>query len=194
MKFSERIWDILRSGGIGVLSTDTIYGVVGSAMTENTVKRIYSVRHRDGRKPMIVLIASTGDFRLFGMRLGSVEKNILDKLWPGKVSVILPCADPEFEYLRCGTGSIAFRVPDDDDLRELLDGIGPLVAPSANPEGKKPATTIRMAEDYFGSDMDFYEDRGKVIGEPSTLVAMENGEFSVIREGAVKIDDILDSA
>lgn len=193
MKFSERNKDILKRGGVGVLPTDTIYGVVGSAMNKNTVERIYSLRYRDKGKPMIVLISSLDDFRLFGIKLDSEEKDALNKLWPGKVSVVLPCSNPELEYLHRGTGSIAFRVPDYDELRKLIMHIGPLVAPSANPEGRESATTIRMAEEYFGSDMDFYEDSGKLDGEPSTLVIIRDGKFFVLREGAVKIDDALGS-
>ena len=187
MKFSERCWDILKGDGVGIMPTDTIYGVVGSAMNKDTVDRIYTIRHRDRRKPMIVLISSSDECRKFGMKLGSEDLEALSKVWPGKVSVILPCINPEFEYLSCGTSSIAFRVPYDEDLRELLLATGPVVAPSANLEGKEPATTIVKAEEYFGSDVDFYEDGGKIENTPSTLVLLDRGKFRVVRQGAERL-------
>ena len=191
MIYSENCKDILVSGGVGIMPTDTVYGVVGSAMNKDTVEKIYKIRHRDRKKPMIVLISSSADFRLFGIRLRDVDDEILNKLWPGKVSVILPCINPEFGYLHCGTESLAFRVPDDEGLRELLDYTGPLVAPSANPEGQETATTIEEAKDYFGADVDFYEDGGELDETPSTLVRLDDGELSVLRDGAVNIGDIL---
>ncbi len=191
MHYSESCKDIIVGGGVGVMSTDTIYGIVGSAMNEKTIDRIYTVRKRSRRKPMIVLISSTDDFRLFGMRLGASDEEVLKKLWPGKVSVVLPCVNPAFGYLHCGTESLAFRVPDDEGLRNFLDFTGPIVAPSANPEGLPPAQTIEEAKDYFGADIDFYEDAGRLEDRPSTLVRLENGELSVLREGVVKISDVL---
>jgi len=187
MEYSERTKDLLRSGGVVVLGTDTIYGVVGTALNEDTVMRIYDIRKRDKDKPMVILISSADDLRVFGIKPNDVEKEILDEVWPGKVSVILPFINPKFEYLSRGIGSLAFRVPDNEPLRHMLNEIGPVVAPSANTEGKEPAKTISEAEAYFGADVDFYEDAGRLLSEPSTLIAIEGGKPKVVREGAVKI-------
>ena len=113
---------------------------------------------------------------------------ILKRLWPGKVSAVLPCSDEQWAYLHRGTGTVAFRLPDDAGLRALLRETGPLVAPSANPQGEPPAKTIEDAEGYFGDTVDFYVDGGLLDGEPSTLVKIENGNIVVLRQGAVRID------
>lgn len=187
MGYSERTKEVLRGGGVVVLGTDTIYGVVGTALNQNTVERIYELRKRDKGKPMIVLISSMEDLRIFGIKPNETEKDILSELWPGGVSVILPFINPKFEYLSRGGGTLAFRVPGNEALRQMLHEIGPVVAPSANVEGKKSAETISEAEAYFGADVDFYEDAGRLEGESSTLVAIEAGRLKVVREGAVKI-------
>jgi len=72
-------------------------------------------------------------------------------------------------------------------LRFLLRKTGPLVAPSANPEGLDPALTIRQAKKYFSNMVDFYIDRGKLESSPSTLVKIEAGNIIVLREGVVVI-------
>jgi len=126
------IAEILKSGGIGVMPTDTIYGLVGSALSKKTVLRIYKVRQRDLRKPFIVLIGSLGDLKKFGVKLNPRHLAFLRKIWPGPVSVILPCTGREFYYLHRGTRSLAFRLPKDKGLINLLKKTGPLVAPSAN--------------------------------------------------------------
>lgn len=186
----EDVEPIILGGGIGVLPTDTLYGVVGSALKKEAVERIYELRKRESGKPMIILIPSADALESFGIALGEAEKKKLSALWPGKVSVVLACPSEEFAYLHRGRDTLAFRVPAGRRLREFLKTVGPLVAPSANLAGEKPAATCAEAEGYFGGGVDFYVDAGRLESEPSTLVRMEkNGALAVLREGAVKIDD-----
>lgn len=175
------IAEILKRGGVGVMPTDTIYGVVGSALSKKTVERIYRLRRRTRSKPMIILIGSVRDLARFGVRIGRETRKVLRKLWPGKVSVILPCISEKFFYLHRGTKTLAFRLPRNPDLIELLKAVGPLVAPSANPEGKLPAKTAKEAKRYFGNKADFYLDAGKLSSKPSSLVKLEKKGVVVLR-------------
>ena len=182
---------ILRSGGVGILPTDTIYGIVGSALQPKTVARIYRLRKRNPKKPMIILVASPTNMKKFGVVIGAATKKILSQVWPGKVSIILPMShrgvtSKKFEYLHRGTGTLAFRIPQPVWLRKLLRKTGPLIAPSANFEGEPPALTIRAAKKYFGTSVDFYADVGRLASRPSTLIKIEKGRAVVLREGAVK--------
>lgn len=187
MDKDSRIIHILRAGGIGVMATDTLYGLVGSAFSNEAVKRLYRAKGRDEGKPFIILISSASDLERFGIRLNEQEKTILHSVWPGTVSVILPCPDSRFGYLHRGTGTLAFRLPNDDGLRAFLREAGPLAAPSANPQGKKPAETILDAEMYFGNEADFYRDGGKKEGLASTVIEMRDGKIHVLRQGAADV-------
>ena len=71
------------------------------------------------------------------------------------------------------------------NLHKLLVKIGPIVAPSANREGGKPAETITEAREYFGDLVDLYIGGGKKIGEPSTLIRVKNDGFEILRQGKV---------
>ena len=173
---------ILKKGGIGVLATDTIYGIVGSALSPRVVERIYRLRRRNLKKPMIVLIGSWNDLKKFGIGLTSGVKQQARKYWPGKVSVILPCGLKKFFYLHRGRNTIAFRFPAKKSLHVLLKKTGPLVAPSANLEGKPPAKTIEEARKYFGDKIDFYLDEGKIIGKPSRILELRDGNMVAIRK------------
>lgn len=90
------IASILLSGGIGIFPTDTLYGVVGSALNKKTVERIYKLRRRDLKKPMIILISSKNDLKKFGIKITSQQEKILRKIWPGKISVIFDCPLKKF--------------------------------------------------------------------------------------------------
>ena len=176
---------ILKAGGIGVMPTDTIYGLVDSALKPDTVARIYQIRKRSPNKPLIILISKLTDLKKFGVKLSPSQKEFLTKNWPGPLSVILPCPNVKFKYLHRGTKTLAFRLPSSRPLRELLASTGPLVAPSANPEGLPPAKTIKQAKDYFGDRIDFYSP-GRVKNEPSTLISLVGEKVVVLREGRVK--------
>lgn len=172
----------LRSGGVGVLPTDTIYGIVGSALNPKTVRRIYGLRKRNPKKPMIILIGSINELNIFGVKLQSKIKNFLIKIWPAKISVILPCKSKKFVYLHRDTKTLAFRLPKQKWLRNLLTKTGPLVAPSANWEGKPPANNIKEAQKYFGTKVDFYVDRGEVKSKPSKLIKIDDGRIEILRK------------
>ena len=184
---NRKIVKILKNGGIGVLSTDTIYGLVGLALSKKVVARIYKLRKRNSKKPLIILISSLKDLDIFGIYPDTGTKNLLKKFWPGKVSVILPCPSKRFFYLHRGTKTLAFRLPAKKSLRELLKNTGPLVAPSANPEGLPPAKTILEARHYFKNKPDFYIDNGKLDSPPSALISIVDGKFKILRKGAVPI-------
>jgi L-threonylcarbamoyladenylate synthase len=186
-KQKEKIIPILINGGVGVVATDTIYGLVGSALMPKTVRRIYKLRRREKKKPMIILINSLDDLKLFGIRTGIRQKRILKKLWPGKVSVILPCRSKKFAYLHRSAKTLAFRLPAKKELRQLLEITGPLVAPSANLQGFNPASTIRQARKYFKNKINFYVNGGYLSSSPSTLVEIKGSRLIVRRTGAVKI-------
>lgn len=179
---------LLKVGKIGIIPTDTIYGIVGSALNQETVEKIYKLRKRSLDKPFIILISSVDDLEKFDISLTEKQKEFLEKNWPNPLSVILPYFSQKFEYLHRGKHALAFRMPKDEELLELLKATGPIVAPSANPEGKKPAETIIEAKKYFGDKIDFYVDEGKIIETPSTLIELnQNGDIRILRQGNYKI-------
>ncbi|MEX0668561.1 MAG: L-threonylcarbamoyladenylate synthase [Candidatus Saccharimonadales bacterium] len=178
--------DILKNGGVGVAPTDTIYGILTSALNEEAVNRVYEVKGRNTSKPLIILISDINDIASFGISLREdLGKEVVDKLegyWPGPTSIILPCDSDNFKYLTRGTNSLAFRWPKKTDLEDVIKQTGPLVAPSANPEGLEPAKNIKEAREYFGDKVDFYIDGGKLVGNSSKLLKLEdNGSLTTLR-------------
>ena len=165
------------------MPTDTIYGLVGLALSKKAVEKIYKVRKRNPKKPLIILISSLNNLKLFGVKLDKKAKKLLRRLWPGKVSVILPAASKKFTYLHRGTKTLAFRLPKPQWLRRLLAKTGPLAAPSANPEGLPPAKTIGEAKNYFNGQVDFYVNAGKLETLPSAIISVKNDKIKVIRKG-----------
>lgn len=179
----EEVLQKIKEGGIGVFPTDTLYALSGSAFSENAVRRIFEVKRRGPEKPLIILIGSLEDLGLFKIQPNEKELKILERIWPGKFSVIFHLDEKGFDYLHRGTGSLAFRLPGDAWLRSFLEKSGPIVAPSANPEGLPPAKSIAEAKEYFGKNIDFYFDKGPLDKDPSTLVSLKDGRLEILRPG-----------
>lgn len=177
----------ILAGEIGVMPSDTLYGLMGSALKPATVERIYELRRRDKNKPMIVLIGGMADLKKLGIAVDAQAKKFLRQYWPGKVSVVLKCAGKKWQYLHRGGGTLAVRWPESKSLEKLLQATGPLVAPSANWAGEPAAETVRAAQKYFGGGVDFYVNVGRLSGKPSTLVSLVGRSPKVLRKGSVRI-------
>ena len=188
MPLSQNIWNnenlikVLREDGIVVMPTDTLYGIVGKALNEMTVERIYKIRKRSLEKPCIILIGDINELRKFEIVLAEEQINKVEE-YKEPTSFIIDCANDKFSYLHRGTNTLAFRVPQDEGLRLLLVTVGPLVAPSANIEGLLPAKNITEARNYFGSQVDLYVDGREMLGKASKIIKLhKDGKLSTIRQ------------
>ncbi|MGB0925430.1 MAG: L-threonylcarbamoyladenylate synthase [Minisyncoccia bacterium] len=177
----NKLIEILKDGGIAILKTDTLYGIVGLAENPHTVDRIYEIKNRNPLKPVVVLLSDISELSQFGIHVDADLQSILDVYWPGKVSIVLETSSSiDLHHIHKGTGGVAFRVPDDAMLRDILRQTGPLVAPSANPEGQTPAKDIGTAMDYFGDKVNFYKDDGECVNlKPSKIIKVDRVKDSV---------------
>lgn len=180
-----KITDHLMNNKIAVLKTDTLYGLVARADSPDAVEEIYGLKKRDSQKPLIILISSIEQISLFDVALDESIKKKLANFWPGKVSIILDVKKraQQLEYLHRGSYSLAFRLPQKKNLTDLIGITGPLVAPSANPQGMEPAVNIAQAKEYFGNSIEYYLDEGEVFDNtPSKIIKISPcGEIIVVR-------------
>ena len=176
-----------RKGSIGVLPTDTLYGVVARAADRAAVERLYQLKHRE-HKPG-TLIAATID-QLVSLGIKRRYLTAIQQYWPGPVSVVIPCGD-ELTYLHQGIHSLAMRIPDDAALIKLLEQTGPLLTSSANQPGEQPANTTAEARAYFGDRVDFYIDGGDLSDrQSSTVIRIVDDAVEVLRQGVVPIPNV----
>ncbi len=185
--FTKEIIENVLKGGVGVVPTDTIYGVICGTQRSEAVNRVYNVCNRDLDKPFIVVIGGFSDLEKFDIFLNSKQKDILMNYWPGEISVVLDCPQDKFTYLHRGNKNIAFRFPKEQIFLEFLKETGPLVATSANPQGEEYAKNINDAKHYFIDKMDFYIDRGEITSTPSTIIKLIDDKVKVLRKGFMKI-------
>jgi L-threonylcarbamoyladenylate synthase len=175
-----------QPGAVGVIPTDTLYGVVARANDVAAVERLYRVKSREN-KPGTLIAASIDQLVELGIKRRYLTA--VEQWWPGAISVVIPCGE-ELAYLHRGKRSLAVRIPEGTRLLELLQQTGPLATTSANHPGQPPANTVEEARSYFSDTVDFYADGGDLSGnEPSTVVRIVDDAIEVLRPGAVKIDE-----
>jgi L-threonylcarbamoyladenylate synthase len=184
---------VLKEGGVAVMPTDTIYGIVGQALNKDVVLRIYNLKKRAPEKPCIILIGDISELEKLSIYLSLEQKEKLKGYWQisamadicqeRATSVVLDCEDEELLYLHRGTKTLAIRLPVSPSLRKLLLETGPLIAPSANPEGLPPAQNISQAKTYFSDSVNMYMNGGEIAGKPSKLIKLhKDGQIDILRD------------
>ena len=184
---SPAIVSLLAEGAVGVIPTDTVYGIVARAGDREAVSRLYAAKHREG-KPGTVIAANIEQLAELGVDQEQLEA--VAPFWPNPLSVVLP-DQPYLEYLDQGKQSLAVRVPSDPHIHSLLLQTGPLLTSSANQPGEPTATSLAEAQAYFGDAVDFYIDGGDIDDAvPSTLIRLKpDSAIEVLRQGAVQLPE-----
>ena len=178
---------IILGGGVGILPTDTLYGLVASAKNPAGVERMYTLKNRE-KKPGTLIAANVQ--QLIELGLDEAKLSEVASLWPNPLSIVLPVEG--LAYLHQGLDELAVRIPANENTRDLLLETGPLMTSSANQPGEPSAITIEMAYDYFKDSVDFYVDGGNLAEKlPSTIISFNNGTITVLRQGAISEQELL---
>ncbi len=185
---SLRLIKMLKAGAIGVIPTDTVYGLVAKAGKRSAVERMYKVKERP-HQAGTTIGASIGQFGELGFPYAPLAA--ANRYWPASLSVVVDATDVA-DYLKVDRDSLPLRIPDSPQLLQLLASTGPLMTTSANHPGAPTATNIKQAMAYFGDSVDFYVNAGD-LGDrpPSTIIGFDNkGQILIHRQGAVTLPKV----
>lgn len=177
-KISNNNLQKLKNGAIGIIPTDTVYGIVTLAKNKTSVARLYELKKRD-RKPGTIIASNLNQLLSLGIDLNSLD--LASRFWPGSVSVVIPCGTT-LKYLHLGVGSLAFRLVSDKKIYDLLLETGPLLTSSANLPNMPIANNIKEAKKYFGKSVDLYINGGDLSDRlPSSIIKIENNNIIRLR-------------
>lgn len=181
----------VRSGGLVVLPTDTVYGVGADAFDPSAVAALLAAKGRGRDMPVPVLVGSWSTVDGLVMSVPRHARALIEAFWPGGLSIVLPQAPSLSWDLGETRGTVNLRMPLHPVALELLREVGPMAVSSANRSGHPPTTTAEQAREQLGDSVSVYLDGGP-SGEPiaSTIVDLTGGKPVVLREGAVKLDEI----
>jgi L-threonylcarbamoyladenylate synthase len=180
---------IIKEGGIVVFPTDTVYGIGCNPYNEKAVKKIYEIKSREKIKALPVLAYSIDIVKKIVV-IDKFTENILQKNWPGPLTLILELKDQELKKSLNLQNKIAVRIPDSDCTLKLLEKCELVVGTSANISGNAsytdPNNCIKNIKNY-----DLFLNGGTITSKgESTIIEIKNEAIKIIREGALKMEDI----
>lgn len=180
--------EALADGRLVVLPTDTVYGIAADALSANAVQGLLDAKQRGRDMPPPVLIAEPAMLRALVTDVPAEVDALVNRFWPGALTLIMK-AQPSLRMdLGRTQGTIAVRVPDQDDARALLRRTGPLAVSSANISGEPAATTIDEAISQLGNAVAVYLDAGPTAGQTaSTIIELASTKTGrIVRAGVLE--------
>ncbi|WP_137815460.1 L-threonylcarbamoyladenylate synthase [Gandjariella thermophila] len=176
----------VRSGGLVVLPTDTVYGIGCDAFDANAVRSLLAAKGRGPDMPVPVLVGSWSTVDGLTMSVPSRARSLIEAFWPGGLSIVLAHAPSLAWDLGETRGTVMLRMPLHPVALELLREVGPMAVSSANRSGHPPATTAGEAREQLGDLVTVYLDGGPSGDRvPSTIVDLTGAKPVVLREGEV---------
>ena len=184
-----RAASVLRSGGLVVFPTETVYGLGGNATRDEAAKKIYAAKGRPSDNPLIIHIANAADAEPYAVT-NELYYRLAKAFMPGPLTVILPRRESIPKSTTGGLDSVAVRCPSHPVAHRLIELCGfPIAAPSANLSGKpSPTSAEHVAEDMDGR-VDMIIDGGESeIGLESTIVKIDGDGIILLRPGGITCD------
>lgn len=182
--------DILNSGGVVAIPTETVYGLAARLHDESAIKKIFLLKNRPADNPLIVHVKDQANVAEFSAGLPDKFDRILS-FWPGPLTIVVSANLKKVPSIaRAGLNTVAVRVPGKKMTRDLICLTGPLVAPSANISGRPSATRASHVEEDFGVDFPVLDDGPCDGGVESTVIDLTGAFWSLLRHGAVTEDQL----
>lgn len=184
-----RCADIIRSGGLVALPTETVYGLGADATDSEAARKIYAAKGRPSDNPLIIHIARPEDAEPYA-RTSELYYRLAAAFMPGPLTVILPKKDTIPAEVTGGLDSVAVRCPAHKVARALISASGvPIAAPSANISGSPSPTSAAHVQKDMDGKIDAIIDGGECeIGLESTIVKLDGSRAVLLRPGAVTAD------
>ncbi len=175
--------DILKSGGLVIIPTETVYGIVANAMDQRAVERLAAVKQRPKEKPFTLLVAGKEAAEDFAQDISASCYRLMDRFWPGPLTLILKSKDGK---------KVGLRMPDHPLALKIIAQFGfPLACPSANLAGKPAPVDFSEAMKDLGGLVDLAIDAGRAkLGLESTVVDGTLQPVQAIRIGAISKEEI----
>jgi L-threonylcarbamoyladenylate synthase len=188
----ERALDVIRSGGLVAIPTETVYGLAADASNPDAVRRIFAAKGRPADHPLIVHVATAAALAHWAREIPPSAQRLSATCWPGPLTLLVRKAEHVLDVVTGGLDTVGVRVPAHPLTTELLERFGGgLAAPSANRFGKVSPTTADHVRADLGDLVDYVLDGGPCpVGVESTIVDCMVDPPQVLRPGGIATEDI----
>ena len=184
--------EALRNGGVVAFPTETVMGLGVVYNNREAYDRLNNVKERPEDKPYTLMVSNIEEIEKYAV-VDEATQRVINAFMPGSLTILVNVKKNSVPaYVTHDTNIIGIRIPTNIEARVLLDMVNiPLLVPSANKSGTKPALNSDEVKQIFGQELDFVMS-GKAKGEvPSTIVDLTKETPKVVRAGPISEEDIV---
>lgn len=186
-----KIKEVLENHQVIAFPTETVFGLGVLFDDFEAYNLLNKVKNRPEDKPYTMMLGNVDDISKYAFIDGRAEK-IIQKFMPGPLTILLRAKDAVPGYVTHNTGIIGLRVPGMNDICEMINYVGkPLLVPSANKSGEKPAIDFEQVKAIFNNEIAYIVEGTSGCQSPSTLVDLTGDEIKVLREGPISKAELL---
>lgn len=180
---------LLRTGGVLVMPTDSVYGIGCAATPANPAhERVFAIKLRDRAQTLPWLVADVADLARYGRDVPEWAEDLARAHWPGALTLVVRASEVVPAEYRAADDTLALRVPDSNLVRALAREVGPLAVTSANTHGEAAATSGAGVEARIVQAADLTLDAGPApVGVASTIVDATSSVPRILRQGAIEV-------
>ncbi len=186
--------EILKSGGLAAIPTETVYGLAADALNGEAVAKIFAAKGRPMDNPLIVHVAEFEDIERFALvrEIPEAAKKLAKVFWPGPLTIIMKKGGVIPDEVSAGLDTVAIRLPSHPSARAIIKAADtPLAAPSANLSGSPSPTTAQHVMNDMDGKIDAVFDGGACgIGVESTVITLAEDTPRLLRPGKVTLEEL----
>ncbi len=186
---------ILRSGGVVAYPTETFYGLGADGQNEEAIKKIFLIKGRNFKNPISVIVGNVNDVRGLVDGVSEIALHLMERFWPGALTIIFKASPDISDHLTAGTGKIGIRLSSHPVATALARKLGrPITATSANFSGSNECTSADEVIQGIGDQVDAVIDGGQTPGGlGSTIIDVTTDPPAILREGVIPKHKISES-
>jgi L-threonylcarbamoyladenylate synthase len=186
---------VLASGGVILFPTLSLYGLGADAFDPSAIARVFEIKQRPASKPLLVLVRDMNDLRSLVKDVPGAAQKLMDRFWPGNITLVFEARNKVPENLCAGTGKIGIRMPFHPVAKALCQAFGkPITATSANLSGASGGESLGSMDQTVINRVDLVLDAGPLAGgSGSTVVDVTANPPKILREGTVPTESVLDA-
>ena len=191
---ANKVSEILKNSGVIAFPTDTVWGLGCNPDDKDAVQKIYDLKSRDPKKPLILMSSKLEYLLPYVDNLSEEEKKMAEKFFPGALTIITNKSKNTKDFVTSNLLTVGIRVPNHSVFMELAD-LSPnkvLATTSANLSTQPSALKKEDVQNYFGEKLDYIADDFGYFSEnlESTIIVFKNNGWHVLRQGVIKIGNV----
>jgi L-threonylcarbamoyladenylate synthase len=181
----------IRRGGLIIYPTDTLYGFGVDIQNEEAMNRLYGVKRMKRDKPVSVLARDAAHIEELLGGLTPQQAHFIEKLTPGRVTLILPVQRKSQIKTLQKLKKIGFRIPDHEVSRLLVQySKSAISSTSVNISSEDNISDVTEIEHQFGRKVDLFLNAGNISSVGSSIIDTTTKPPALVREGDISISDL----